>query len=183
MSFLDKKSPWQKEWELLIKKEDKFLKSRIEKKDSFLNQKLAEKVPWKLQGTLDAAFAKAFYTIFEKGTEVIEKTYRREEMEKTYQINQFANEVRQNRKSLKAFSKQAGSVGNKNILMSGVSGIGMGVLGIGLPDIPVFTGMILKNIYEIALNYGYDYKDEKERYFIDLYQSNLFGYNITKGNK
>ncbi len=166
MSFLDKKSPWQKEWELLIKKEDKFLKSRIEKKDSFLNQKLAEKVPWKLQGTLDAAFAKAFYTIFEKGTEVIEKTYRREEMEKTYQINQFANEVRQNRKSLKAFSKQAGSVGNKNVLMSGVSGIGMGVLGIGLPDIPVFTGMMLKNIYEIALSYGYQYDTKEEQYFI-----------------
>jgi hypothetical protein len=179
MSLFDKKSSWQKEWEVLIKKEDKFLKSRIEKKDSFLNQKLAEKVPEKLQSTLDTVFAKAFYTVFEKGTGVIEKTYRREEMEKTYQINQFANEVRQNRKSLKAFSKQAGSVGNKNILMSGVSGIGMGVFGIGIPDIPVFTGMMLKNIYEISLSYGYPYDTEEEQYFI----LKLIEGSVSYGNK
>ena len=38
----------------------------------------------------------------------------------------------------------------------------MGVLGIGLPDIPVFTGMILKNIYETALQYGYSYESREE---------------------
>ena len=42
----------------------------------------------------------------------------------------------------------------------------MGVLGIGLPDIPVFTGMILKNIYETALQYGYSYESREEKYFI-----------------
>ena len=74
---------------------------------------MAEKVPEKLQSTLDKSFAKAFCAIFEKGTGVIEKTYRREELEKTYQINKFTNEVRQNRKSLKAFSKLSASF-NKN---------------------------------------------------------------------
>lgn len=166
MGIFTKKSPYEKEWELLCKKEAKFLNSRAEKKDSFLNQKLAEKVPEKLQVTLDTAFAKAFALIFEKGTGVIEKTYRREELEKTYEINKFTDEKRQTRKSLKTFSKQAGKTGNKNLLLSGVSGISMGVLGIGLPDIPVFTGMILKNIYEIALSYGYEYDSEEEQYFI-----------------
>lgn len=41
-------------------------------------------------------------------------------------------------------------------------------MGIGIPDIPVFAGMILKNIYEIALHYGYGYETEEERYFILL---------------
>lgn len=45
-------------------------------KDSILNQKLAEKVPEKLQSTLDAAFAKAFTLVFENGTGIIEKTSR-----------------------------------------------------------------------------------------------------------
>jgi hypothetical protein len=44
--------------------------------------------------------------------------------------------------------------------------MGLGLLGVGLPDIPLFIGMILKDIYEIALNYGYRYDTPKEKYFI-----------------
>lgn len=165
-AFQNKKSSLEKELEILQKKEAKFLKSREEKKDSFINQKLAEKVPVKLQQTLDAAFYKAFTIIFEKGTGIIEKTYRRDEMEKTYKINEYADEIRQNRKSLRTFSKNAKSTKTVNMLLSGTAGIGMGVLGVGLPDIPLFTGLILKGIYEIALSYGYEYDSEQERYFI-----------------
>lgn len=163
-----KKTPYQKEWEKFVKKEKKYLDKQKEKKESILNQKLEEKVPEKLQGTLDTAFAKAFYMIFEKGTGVIEKTYRKEEIEKQYQINEFANELKQDRKSIQAFSKKAKSSGAKNLLMSGAAGIGMGIFGVGLPDIPVFTAMILKSIYEIAMNYGYSYETEEEQYFILL---------------
>ena len=166
--MFQRKSPFDAEWEKLQKKEQKFLKAREEQKDSLLNQKLAEKVPPKLQGTLDKAFAKAFGMIFEKGTDVIEKTYKKEELQKTYKINEYANEVRQNRKSLKAFGKKAENSGRVNMLVSGAAGIGMGLAGIGIPDIPVFTGMILKSIYEIALNYGYEYETEEERRFILL---------------
>lgn len=51
-------------------------------------------------------------------------------------------------------------------MVSGVAGVGMGILGVGLPDIPVFTGMVLKSIYEIALSYGCEYESEGERRFI-----------------
>lgn len=103
-----------------------------------------------------------------KGTGVIEKTYKREDLEKTYQINEFAAQVRGNRKSLKEFSKRATGAGNLNLLISGVSGVGLGVLGIGLPDIVLFTGLMLKSVYEIALNYGFDYQEEEEKRFILL---------------
>lgn len=161
-----KKSPLEQEWEKLNKKEQKFLQLRIQKNDSILNQKLAEKVPAKLQGTLDAAFAKAFGMIFEKGTGIIEKTYKKEELQKTFQINEFTDEVRQSKKSLKAFGKRAGGSGRVNLVVSGAAGVGMGLLGVGIPDIPVFTGMVLKSIYEIALSYGYEYESEGERRFI-----------------
>jgi len=49
-----------------------------------------------------------------------------------------------------------------------VAGVGLGVLGIGLPDIALFTGLMLKGVYEIALNYGFDYDDEEEKKFILL---------------
>ena len=48
-------------------------------------------------------------------------------------------------------------------MISGVSGIGLGLLGLGLPDIAVLTGLILKSIYEIAVSYGYDYQREEEQ--------------------
>lgn len=166
--MFQKKTPYQKEWEKFVKKEQKYLDKQKEKKESFLNQKLEEKIPEKLQGTLDTAFAKAFHLIFEKGTAVIEKTYRKEEIEKQYQINEFTNQVRQDKKSLRTFSKNAKGSGTKNLVMSGAAGIGMGILGVGIPDIPVFTAMILKSIYEIAMHYGYPYETEEEQYFILL---------------
>ncbi len=50
----------EKELMRLYKQERAFLEKRTEKKDSALKRLLAEKVPEKLQATLDAAFAKAF---------------------------------------------------------------------------------------------------------------------------
>ena len=161
-------TPLEKEWLKLQKQEQEYLQKRMEKKDSRMNQLIENKVPEKLQGTLKEAFAKAFHVVFEKGTAVIEKTYNRENLEKDYQINEYAAEVKQNRKSLKVFSKKAANAGNVNLLLSGVSGIGLGILGIGIPDIVLFTGLMLKGIYEIALNYGYEYESEQEKHFILL---------------
>ena len=166
--MFQRKSPYEKEWEKYIKKETKYLEKQLNKKESFLNQKLEEKVPEKLQGTLDAAFAKAFHLIFEKGTGVIEKTYRKDEIEKQYQINEFTNQIKQDKKSLRKFSKNAKGSGTKNLVLSGAAGIGMGIVGVGIPDIPVFTGMMLKSIYEIAMHYGFSYETEEEQYFILL---------------
>ena len=52
-------------------------------------------------------------------------------------------------------------------------------MGIGLPDIPVFTGMILKNIYETALQYGYSYESREEKYFILLLIRGAVSYGDT----
>lgn len=161
-----KKSALDIEWRQLQKKEQSFLESRAEKKDSFLKKKLEEKVPEKLQGTLDVAFAKAFAMIFEKGTGIIEKTYKKDELQKSYKINEYADEIWQTRGSLKVFEKKAEKAGRLNLLLSGTAGIGMGVLGVGIPDIALFVGFILRSVYEIALDYGFGYESEEERRFI-----------------
>ena len=81
MFFFKKKTPFEKELSAVLKKERKFLESRKNKKESFINRQLEKVVPAKLQSTLDSAFAKAFGLIFEKGTKVIEKTYNRKNLE------------------------------------------------------------------------------------------------------
>ncbi len=47
---------------------------------------VADKVPEKINSTFQIAFAKAFSLILKKGTSVIEKTYRGQNIEKTYKI-------------------------------------------------------------------------------------------------
>ena len=164
--MFQRKSLIDQEWDRNQKKERKFLSLGEQKEASFLNQMLAEKVPDKMQGTLEKAFAKAFGVIFEQGTGIIEKTYKKDELQKEFKINEYANEIHQSKKSLKVFEKKAGSSGRMNLVLSGATGIGMGILGIGIPDIPLFTVMVLRSIYEIALSYGFEYESEAERRFI-----------------
>lgn len=163
-----KQNPLEKEWAKVEKQELVYLQKHAEKKDSKLNQLLEGKVPADLQKTLDAAFAKAFRTVFEKGIGIIEKTYNKEQLEKNYQVNEYTAQVMEDGKSLKAFSKKASGTSNVNLLLSGVSGIGLGALGVGIPDIVLFTGLMLKSVYEIALSYGFDYQERLEKHFILL---------------
>ena len=68
MAITTKKTPWEKEWIDLQKKEARFTHRRKEGPTSVLMQKLDKVVPKKLSGTLNAAFYKAFAVVFEKGT-------------------------------------------------------------------------------------------------------------------
>jgi len=163
-----RKTPLERELEALANRERRFMEQRRAQKEGALNRLLAEKVPDKLQHTLDTAFNKAFALMFEKGVGLIEKTYDREALRREYNVRSYADGLHSTRKTLRAFSKEAGRSGNINLALSGVSGVGLGILGIGLPDIPLFTGMCLKCIYETALNYGFDYTSEAEKYFVLL---------------
>ncbi len=158
--------PWGKEWQKQLKKEQRFLQKAANRNPSLINRKLEKVVPEKLKEKLDAAFSKAFIIVFEKGTGMIEKTYRKDQKEYDYKLNAYAVGIKENRKNVKAFAKQAQISNLKNLVLSGVEGAGLGILGIGLPDIPLFTGVILKSIYEIALSFGYQYESENEQIFI-----------------
>lgn len=156
----------EREWNHLMRQERTFLSKGSSRKDSRLNRLLADKVPEKLQETLDTAFAKAFEMIFEKGTGIIEKTYKKDELEHQYQVNAYSADLEENRRSLRQFSRKSSSSGAKNLVISSVEGVGLGALGIGLPDIPLFAAVMLKSIYETALSYGYTYESPEEKYFI-----------------
>lgn len=158
---------WEKEWTALEKKEVRYLmRRREEKTSSALQQKLEEKIPEKLEETLNTAFIKAFDLVFEKGTGLIEKTYNKDQQKTDYQVREYAAGLKESRKTVKAFGRQSQGTRMKNLMISGVEGVGLGLLGIGLPDIPLFTAVILKSVYEIALSYGFEYESEKEQWFI-----------------
>ena len=154
------------EWKALEKKEERFITAARHQKEPLLNRKLERFVPEKLEDTLNLAFYKAFELIFNRGTSIIEKTYRKEDMENTYKINAYAAGLKESRKTMKAFSREAGKNKVRNLAAAGAGGIGLGALGIGLPDIPLFNGMVLKSIYETAISYGFSYDTAEEQCYI-----------------
>ena len=163
----------EKEWKRMLEKEEKMLFSAENKKETRLDGKIREvrgkieeKIPAKLKETLETAFYKAFLLIFEKGTGVIEKTFKGEDLQLEFQVNDFRVEKKPTKRSLRKLEAAGKKSKLLNSAVTTAEGIGLGVLGVGIPDIPVFLSMLLKGLYEIAASYGYDYKRKEEQILI-----------------
>lgn len=52
------------------------------------------------------------------------------------------------------------------MVQAGVQGVGLGLLGIGLPDIPLFTLTLLKTIRETAVSFGFAGTETDEQVWI-----------------
>lgn len=159
------KNVFEKEWNKLLKKEQKFLQTLQKEQASVLQQKIAQKIPQKLEDTLKAAFRKAFYMMFEKGNGWIEKTIS-DDLALEYQVNAFRMQQAPTKQSWKKLKKSSQKKGSMNVMLTTVEGVALGTLGIGLPDIPIFMGMLLKGLYETAISYGFDYQTEEEQVFL-----------------
>lgn len=150
---------------MLEKKQQKVINRKFNKIDE-LKQDLENKVPKKMIDTLNNGFYKAFQLIFTKGIEVIEKSFRKEELDLSFRVNDFRINQRPDRKSIRLLDKEIRKGQRINTCVTLAEGIGLGVIGVGLPDIPLFLGVILKGIYETAIGYGFSYREEKEQIFI-----------------
>ncbi|MGN0153300.1 MAG: EcsC family protein [Lachnospiraceae bacterium] len=158
---------WENEWRLQNLKEESFLVKHIMDKTPKWVSLVEKKVPETLQNTLETAFNKAFVAVFEKGSGLIEKTYRKDRQIRLFRANK--REIDQegfNGKNVRKFERQAKRTACKNLAISTVEGIGFGIVGLGIPDIPIFVSVLLKSIYEIALSYGFSYTTDKEKLFI-----------------
>lgn len=161
-------TPWEKEYRENWQQEQKFLRDHAEERVSSLDRKLDELAPEALSETLHAAFMKAFELVFQKGTGVISWAGRQKDRRMDAQIRQYKVDIRENRRNLRAFSRAAGRSGLGNTLAAGAAGAGMGLLGVALPDVPLFTAMLLKSVYETAESFGFGHETPDERRFILL---------------
>lgn len=152
----------KKENKLLNKKENKFIKSKVEP----ISDKIEEKIPQKLKDTLENAFYNGFKLVLEKGSKYIEKLYDKDKIQLEHDVNNYSLDKKVTRKSINLMDSQGKKSKLINSTISTIEGAGLGVLGIGLPDIPLFIAMILKTIYEITLSYGFDYESEAEKIYI-----------------
>lgn len=124
---------------------------------------IEKKIPEKALVALEKAFEAGFKFMFEKGNSMINKTGNFPELKRKGLSNVRTVRKRLTDESLRAIS---GSVNKKTMnakTLSTVEGAALGIFGIGLPDIPVFLGVLFKAIYEIACCYGFDYDTDEER--------------------
>ena len=156
----------QKELEQLEKRERRLERSAGKQEPPEWKKALETKVPEKVRVNLEKAFCKAFSVVFQHGNTLIEKTYDKEELQKDHEIQAYAVELKGNRRELRRMRKAAGAADLRNMALATVEGAGLGLLGIGLPDIVIFIGMLMKGVYEAALHYGFDYDSPQERLFI-----------------
>ncbi|WP_459480546.1 EcsC family protein [Clostridium saccharoperbutylacetonicum] len=157
-----KKKLLKREEKFLNKKENEYIKNKI----SPIKEKLEERIPEKMIDMFEKAFEKGFYYVFQKGTVIIEKSYNCERLKDEADINEYILAKRIDNKNLNQIDKK---VKKSIIINKGITtaeGTVFGIFGIGLPDIPVFIGVVLKTVYEICLNYGFRYDSEEERVFI-----------------
>ena len=173
MGVLRKRSPWEREFQEVWRKEQWFLRRYDEKRDSVIERKISRIAPAKLTETLHTSFEKAFELVFEKGTGIIQKVGRQDARREDYREKETAADLNEDRANLKAFSRTANQAGLGNVAVSGVAGIGMGLLGVALPDIPLFTAMLLKCVYETAESYGFPCEGEEQMYVLRVIEAAL----------
>ncbi|MDO5551621.1 MAG: EcsC family protein [Lachnospiraceae bacterium] len=161
-----RRSAVEKELKAVKKQEEALLKAAGRQEALRWKQALEEKIPEGVYQNLQKAFGKAFSIIFTKGTGIVEKSFHREAIQEDHQIQSFAFQVKASQKVLKRVRGSAGAANRMNLAVTAAEGIGLGIFGIGLPDIVIFVGVLLKGVYETALRYGFDYTSDEERYFI-----------------
>lgn len=162
----------KKEQKILNKKPNKL----VEEKITPLKNKIESKIPDKVKSTMDVAFYKGFQLVFDKGTKYIEKTYNKEEINIEHDVNDYSIDRKTSKKSIKTMDKSQKKSRFFNKSIATLEGAGMGLLGMGLPDIPVLISIILKTVYEIALSYGFEYESEEEK----IYILNIISAAVTK---
>ncbi len=168
MKFL--KKIIDKQLKKIDKKEKKILNKKnskvYEEKVSPIINKVEESIPDRIKVTLDNAFYQGFNTVLSKGTKYIEKLYDKEKLQIEHDIKNYAIEKSATKKKIKELDSISKKSNFVNTTISTVEGGGLGLLGIGIPDIPLFITMILKTVYEIALSYGFNYEDELEQVYV-----------------
>lgn len=155
-----------KELIAIQKREGRMERSAVKSTPPQWKQKLESKIPQKVYQGLESAFCKGFSIVFNQGSSIIEKCCNRENAKTDFAVKDYAVQVKGGRRELKQLQKGASQSNIRNLAITAAEGVGLGVLGIGMPDIILFICMLLKGIYETALSYGYEYESIEERYLI-----------------
>ncbi len=149
-----------------INRQETLLRNQASKESAKWKALLSEKVPEKVYDGLLSAFCKAFTLILQKGTPIINKTLNSEEMNQNHRIRDYAIKLKGSRQELKRMRKIANKSDLINSAVTTLEGVGLGALGVGMPDIVMFLSYLFRGAYETVAQYGGDYNKRSEQFLI-----------------
>ena len=174
----------QKELAAAARAEQKLAQQAMRARPAAWKTDLKQKIPAKVTAGLESAFARGFSLIFRHGLPILEKSYSKETLQADHSILDYAFQLKGSRRELKKLRKNARQSEFRNMAVTALEGIGLGALGIGMPDIVLFLGAILRGVYETALHYGYGYEspEEQMRILLMMETSLSTGDDWARGN-
>ena len=173
----------RKELEAVVREEEKLMTKAEKRLPPAWKEKLEKMVPPKVYEGLETAFCKAFSLVFREGSLIVEKSMKKEDLEADHKVQDYAFQLTGRRKDLKKLQKMAKQSDLINLSVTTVEGVGLGLLGIGLPDIVLFLATLLRGIYEMVLSYGFTYDSTFEKYVILKIMENALTMGENWGEK
>ena len=153
----------------LEQKEQRMLRRSSPAPLSVPMEKLRSRIPYAVQYNLELAFAKAFSLLFSpEGKRFLEHTYARRSLEESARHWESPLSPGQARKALSRLNRSAGVSAAVDNTAAGVEGAVLGLLGIGLPDIPVLLAWLLRSLYQNATRYGIPCNSPAEQVYLLL---------------
>lgn len=133
-----------------------------------IQNKIKDHVPDKAMMTLEKTFATSFSIIFQKGSKWIEKAINIKDKQEMGAFLKKEFQQEETRSHFKAFDHRIKAAKWKHLSFSTAKGAVLGLLGIGIPDIPIVLASLLSSIYSIGATYGFDVRTEKEKLYVLL---------------
>lgn len=155
-----------REFAALQRQESRLMRAAVKAKPAGWKTLLEQKVPEKVYTGLNSAFCKGFALVFRHGRKIIELTYKKEKLEQKHTIRNDGFQQQGKRKDIRMLQKNARSANSLNVAVTTLEGMGLGALGIGMPDIVLFLTTVLRGVYETALHYGFQYESRFEQVLI-----------------
>lgn len=151
----------QKERQLLFN--DPAWKKTMGKYTHTWRSKIENKIPEKLEGTLVTAFTAAFKVVFEEGQPLIKKTFDEQVLKTEYVDKRVGMQTKGDRSLIKKLRRAAEKRHLVSLGVATTEGVGLGILGIGLPDIPILIGNMIRTCTVSAKGHGIntDRRDEQ----------------------
>lgn len=154
----------EKEQKLLF--EDPFWKKAVSKTTGSVKAKIEDKIPEKLEDTLNKAFTAAFKMFFQEGKVLIKKTYNEETLKSEYADKRVGVQTKGDRSLIKKLRRPAEKRYFKSLGVAATEGVGLGLLGIGLPDIPILIGNMIRTCTVSAHSHGLDTDRKDEQVYM-----------------
>ena len=143
-------------WTQLCRDQQLAQRAAIKREEHSSIDTLKGKIPDSVREKLEWTFCKAFSAVFEYGDWAIDKTIDTKRQKRRFDARESRFMVEGSSAALGSFERSGMASDGINMLLTTVEGVGLGLLGIGMPDIVLFVAMLLRGIREAAAQYGRD---------------------------